>query len=136
MPHVKGFKSGQRVVLRELRGWLGKDGLCVGDTGTVRLVNGELGVEFDRITYWISGVYVRYAPGIESLIVDCCDALESVPECPQNGQNANPWEAFWKAAEMRRNALFFAESRPFMLTNDGIQILLLLDYWTEKEICQ
>lgn len=130
MPHVGTFKAGQRVTVRELRGCMEQDGIRVGDVGmTMRMVNGDIGVQFDRL----GGIFVRYAPGVESLVVNCCDALEKEPECPESRDSRNPWDDFWKAAEKRRDAYFFGESRAFMLTNDGLQILRLMDYFESGE---
>jgi len=136
MPHIKP-KADQRVIVRELRGCMESDGIRIGDVGTVkRLPNGDQGVQFDRL----ESVFVRYAPGIDSMVVNCCDALEKTQECPESRDSGvsvvNPWDVFWKAAESRKKAFKRANDRKYKLTDQGVQICLLLDYFSAKEKVQ
>lgn len=127
MPHVKTIKAGQRVIVREERGDMWLEGLKIGMTGTVRLApDGAFGVEFDHDP---TTMHIRYQDGQGCFsILGCCDVLETAPECPESRDLRNPWDDFWAVAEKHRDAYFFAESRGFTLTNDGLQILRVLDH--------
>jgi hypothetical protein len=59
--------------------------------------------------------------------------FQNAPECPHNAKIPTPWDDFWESAEKRRDEYFFGESRAFTLTNEGLQMCMLLSYWDGKE---
>jgi len=55
-----------------------------------------------------------------------------MPHIRTNRKQQTAWDQFWKATRRRRALRSLNEKRPYTLTNNGIQICLLLDYYEEK----
>lgn len=142
MPHMKTIEEKRLLGLAKTVEYFAGDELAVEfrpGHGYYLSRNGQhfAWFRYEKVgTHWLNDLKRTGQPNFANLRNGTAyqrGEFQTAPECPESACLPNPWDDFWKAIEKRQAERRIRESRAFTLTNDGIQILLLLDYWGGKE---